>query len=324
MPILNILQAINLALKEEMHRDDRVVVLGEDVGVLGGVFRATDGLLKEFGENRVIDTPLNEAGIIGIAMGMAIYGLVPVAEIQFQDFIFTGFEEIVNHLAKMRYRSGGQFATHVVIRTPYGGGIKGGHYHSQSGEAYFAHTAGLKVVIPSTPYDAKGLLKAAIRDPDPVIFMEPKKIYRSIREDVPDDDYIVPLGKARLVKEGNDVTIYTYGAMTYVALEAAELASKEGYDVEIIDLRTLIPLDIYTIIDSIKKTGRAIILHEAPKTLGFGAEISALISEKAIEYLKAPIIRVTGFDTPFPYTLENLYLPNSYRVLKAIKHVMTY
>jgi 2-oxoisovalerate dehydrogenase E1 component beta subunit len=324
MPILNILQAINLALKEEMHRDDRVVVLGEDVGVLGGVFRATDGLLKEFGENRVIDTPLNEAGIIGIAMGMAIYGLVPVAEIQFQDFIFTGFEEIINHLAKMRYRSGGQFATHVVIRTPYGGGIKGGHYHSQSGEAYFAHTAGLKVVIPSTPYDAKGLLKAAIRDPDPVIFMEPKKIYRSIREDVPDDDYIVPLGKARLVKEGSDVTIYTYGAMTYVALEAAELASKEGYDVEIIDLRTLIPLDIYTIIDSIKKTGRAIILHEAPKTLGFGAEISALISEKAIEYLKAPIIRVTGFDTPFPYTLENLYLPNSYRVLKAIKHVMTY
>lgn len=324
MPILTILQAINLALKEEMRRDDRVVVLGEDVGVLGGVFRATDGLLKEFGENRVIDTPLNEAGIIGIAMGMAIYGLIPVAEIQFQDFIFTGFEEIVNHLAKMRYRSGGQFTTHVVIRTPYGGGVKGGHYHSQSGEAYFAHTAGLKVVIPSTPYDAKGLLKAAIRDPDPVIFMEPKKIYRSIREDVPDDDYIVPLGKARLVKEGSDVTIYTYGAMTHVALEAAELASKEGYDVEIIDLRTLIPLDIDAILRSIKKTGRAIILHEAPKTLGFGAEISALISEKAIEYLKAPIIRVTGFDTPFPYTLENLYLPNPYRVLKAIRHVMAY
>ncbi|MGC8949421.1 MAG: alpha-ketoacid dehydrogenase subunit beta [Thermoprotei archaeon] len=324
MAILNILQAINTALKEEMQRDDRIVVLGEDVGRLGGVFRATDGLLKEFGESRVIDTPLSETGIIGISIGMAIYGLIPVAEIQFQDFIFPAFEEIVNHLAKMRYRSGGQFTAHVVIRTPYGGGVKGGHYHSQSGEAYFAHTAGLKVVIPSTPYDAKGLLKAAIREQDPIIFMEPKKIYRAIKEEVPDDDYIVPLGKARIVKEGNDVSIYTYGTMVHLALETAELANKEGYSVEIIDLRTLIPLDIQTIINSVKKTGRAIILHEAPKTLGFGAEISALISEKAIEYLKAPIIRVAGFDTPFPYTLENLYMPNTQRVLKAIKHVMSY
>ncbi|MEM3832747.1 MAG: alpha-ketoacid dehydrogenase subunit beta [Thermoprotei archaeon] len=324
MAVINILQAINASLKEEMQKDDRIVVLGEDVGRLGGVFRVTDGLLKEFGENRVIDTPLSETGIIGISIGMAIYGLIPIAEIQFQDFIFTAFEEIVNHLAKMRYRSGGQFTAHVVIRTPYGGGVKGGHYHSQSGEAYFAHTAGLKVVIPSTPYDAKGLLKAAIRDQDPVIFMEPKKIYRAIKEEVPDDDYIVPLGKSRIVKEGYDVSIYSYGAMVHVALEAAELASREGYNVEIIDLRTLIPLDIQTIINSVKKTGRAIILHEAPKTLGFGAEISALISEKAIEYLKAPIIRVTGFDTPFPYTLENLYMPNAQRVLKAIKHVMSY
>lgn len=324
MVVANILQAINIALREEMRANDRVVVLGEDVGVLGGVFRATDGLLKEFGENRVIDTPLSETGIIGVAIGMAIYGLIPIAEIQFQDFIFPAFEEIVNHLAKMRYRSGGQFTAHVVIRTPYGGGIKGGHYHSQSGEAYFAHTAGLKVVIPSTPYDAKGLLKAAIRDQDPVIFMEPKKIYRAIKEEIPDEDYTIPLGKARIVKEGNDATIYTYGAMVHVALEAAELASKEGYNIEIIDLRTLIPLDIETVINSIKKTGRAIILHEAPKTLGFGAEISALINEKAIEYLKAPIIRIAGFDTPFPYTLENLYMPNAQRVLKAIKHVMSY
>ena len=324
MTTLTVVQAVNQALREEMKRDDRVVLLGEDIGRNGGVFRATEGLLDEFGPSRVMDTPLAESGIIGTAIGMALYGLVPVPEIQFLDFIYPGFDQIVTNLSKFRYRSGGQYSAHVVIRAPYGGGIKGGHYHSQSTEAYFAHTAGLKVVIPSTPYDTKGLLKAAIRDPDPVIFLEPKKIYRAVKGEVPEDDYVVPIGKSKIVKEGSDVSLFAYGTMLHVALEAAEEAAKRDIDVEVIDIRTLVPLDIDAVISSVQKTGRVLILHEAPKTGGFGAEISALISEKALEYLKAPIIRVAGFDTPFPYTWESIYLPDAFRVMKAIEKIMQY
>ncbi len=307
-----------------MRRDDRIIVLGEDVGKDGGVFRATEGLYDEFGQDRVIDTPLAESGIIGTAIGMAIYGLNPVPEIQFLDFIYPAFDQIVTNLAKLRYRSGGQYSCHLVVRAPYGGGIKGGHYHSQSSEAYFCHTAGLKVVIPATPYDTKGLLLASLRDEDPIIFLEPKRIYRAVKGEVPDGEYTVPIGKARIAREGTDLTIFAYGAMLHVALEAAELAAKNGVQAEVIDLRTLVPLDIDAVLDSAKKTGRVIILHEAPKTGGYGAEIAALIAEKAIDYLKGPIIRVTGYDTPFPYTLEEHYLPNAQKVLKAIGKIMEY
>lgn len=324
MPTINIVQAVNQALREEMRRDDRIVVLGEDVGKDGGVFRATEGLYNEFGPDRVMDTPLAESGIIGTAIGMAIYGLNPVPEIQFLDFIYPAFDQIVTNLAKLRYRSGGQYSCHLVVRAPYGGGIKGGHYHSQSSEAYFTHTAGLKVVIPSTPYDTKGLLLSSLRDPDPVIFLEPKRIYRAVKGEIPEGEFTVPIGKARIAREGRDVSIFAYGAMLHVALEATEAAKKNGVEVEVVDIRTLVPLDIETVIASVQKTGRVIIVHEAPKTSGFGAEISALIAERAIEYLKGPVLRVTGFDTPFPYTLEEYYLPSVPRVLKAIDKIMQY
>ena len=324
LPVINIVQAVNQALREEMRRDNKVVVLGEDVGRDGGVFRATEGLFDEFGQDRVIDTPLAESGIIGAAIGMAVYGLNPVPEIQFLDFIYPAFDQIVTNLAKLRYRSGGQYSCHLVVRAPYGGGIKGGHYHSQSSEAYFAHTAGLKVVIPATPYDTKGLLLSSIRDEDPVIFLEPKRIYRAVKGEVPDGEFTVPIGKARIAREGGDVSIIAYGAMLHVALDAAESAKKNGVEVEVVDLRTLVPLDLYTILESVKKTGRVIIVHEAPKTGGFGAEISALIAERAIEYLKGPVIRVTGYDTPFPYSLEEHYLPNVPRISKAISKIMEY
>jgi pyruvate dehydrogenase E1 component beta subunit len=325
MPTINIVQAVNSALREEMRRDDRIIVLGEDVGKDGGVFRATEGLYEEFGENRVVDTPLAESGIIGAAIGMAIYGLNPIPEIQFLDFIYPAFDQIVTNLAKLRYRSGGQYSCHLVVRAPYGGGIKGGHYHSQSSEAYFCHTAGLKVVIPSTPYDTKGLLLSSIRDKDPVIFLEPKRIYRAVKGEVPDGEFTVPLGRARVAREGNDISLFCYGAMVHVALEAAEAAKKKsGVEIEVVDLRTLIPLDIEAVLSSVHKTGRVIVLHEAPKTGGFGAEISALIAEKAIEYLKGPILRVTGYDTPFPYTLEEYYMPNAARVVAAVDKLMQY
>ena len=319
MPVYNIIQAVNDALRLEMRRDSRVVVLGEDVGKFGGVFRATSGLFEEFGGDRVIDTPLAEAGIIGSAIGMALYGLRPVPEIQFADFIYPAYDQIVNELAKFRYRSGGEYSAPMVIRTPYGGGIRGGHYHSQSPEAYFVHTPGLKVVIPSNPYDAKGLLLSAIRGEDPVIFMEPKRVYRAARGEVPEGDYTVPLGKAHVVREGKQVTVLCYGAMVHTVLEAAEKVTAEGFDPEIIDLRTLLPLDTETVLESVRKTGRAVIAHEAPKTCGYGAELAALIAEKALMSLEAPIARVAGFDTPFPYTLENEYLPSADRVARAIR-----
>src|SRR5512144_3090559 len=309
MPVMNIIQAVNDALRVEMQRDDRVVVLGEDVGKFGGVFRATVGLYDEFGPNRVFDTPLAEAGIIATAIGMALYGLKPVPEIQFADFIYPAFDQIVNEAAKYRYRSGGQYECPLVIRTPYGGGIKGGHYHSQSPEAFFLHTAGLKVVVPSNPYDAKGLLISSIRDRDPVLFFEPKRVYRAAKGEVPEGEYAVPLGQAAVTREGRQVTLVAWGAMWHEADQAAREAEAEGIDVEVIDLRSLQPLDLDTLVASVKKTGRAVFVHEAPRTCGFGAELSALLQERCFVHLQAPIARVTGFDTPFPYTLEQEDLP---------------
>src|SRR5438270_3936655 len=319
MAVWNIIQAVNDALRIEMRRDPRVVVLGEDVGKFGGVFRATTGLFDEFGPDRVFDTPLSEAGIIGSAIGMALYGLRPVPEIQFADFIYPAYDQIVNELAKFRYRSGGQYPCPVVIRTPYGGGIRGGHYHSQSPEAYFVHTPGLKVVIPSNPYDAKGLLLSAIRGEDPVIFMEPKRVYRAAKGEVPEGDYTVPMGKAKVVREGSQLTVLCYGAMVHTCVEAATLAEKDGFDPEIIDLRTLLPLDTETVLEAVRMPGRVVIAHGAPRTCGYGAELAALIAEKALMSLEAPITRVAGFDTPFPYTLENAYMPSPDRVALAIK-----
>lgn len=323
MAQMNLVQAINDALKVEMKRDDRVVVMGEDVGRVGGVFRVTAGLWDEFGDDRVIDTPLSEGGILGTAIGMALYGLVPVPEIQFSDFIFPGYDQIVSELAKMRWRSGGEYAAKMVVRTPVGGGIRGGLYHSQSPESLFIHVAGLKVVCPSNPHDAKGLLLAAIRDPDPVLFFEPKRIYRAARGEVPEGDYTVELSKAKVVREAKpsgkpSVTILAWGAMLYEAIAAAEQAAEQGIECEIVDLRTLWPLDIETIAASVKKTGRVIVVHEAPKTCGFGAELVALVNEHCFVHLEAPPVRVTGFDTPFPYTLEMDYLPLAHRILPAI------
>jgi pyruvate dehydrogenase E1 component beta subunit len=324
MPEMTMVQALNDALRTSMRKDDRVVVLGEDVGKLGGVFRVTQGLQGEFGEERVIDTPLAEGGIIGAAIGMALYGLRPVPEIQFADFIYPAFDQIVSEAAKYRYRSGGEMSVPMVIRTPTGGGIHGGHYHSQSPESLFIHTAGLKVVCPSNPYDAKGLLLAALDEDDPVVFFEPKRVYRAMRMDVPEGAYSVPLGKAAVVRPGAHVTVLAWGAMLYEALAAAEEAAAQGVDAEVIDLRTLWPIDIDTIVASVKRTGRVVVVHEAPKTCGFGAELVSLICEKAFLHLEAPPVRVTGFDTPFPYTLENEYLPLAHRIVPALYETARY
>jgi len=318
----NIIQAVNDALRLEMRRDPRVVVLGEDVGKFGGVFRATAGLYEEFGPDRVIDTPLAEAGIVGAAIGMAMYGLRPVPEIQFSDFIYPAFDQIVNELAKLRYRSGGQYSAPVVIRTPVGGGIKGGHYHSQSPEALFIHAGGLQIVCPSNPVDAKGLLISAIRGNDPVLFMEPKRVYRASRGEVPEGDYTVPIGAARVVREGRGMTVIAWGAMFHEALQAVEQA--EDLDAELIDLRTLWPLDVETVTRSVRKTGRCAIVQEAPRTAGFAAEISALLQERCFTSLEAPVLRITGWDTPFPYTLENDYLPLAPRILKGLRGLAAY
>ncbi|MGB9715702.1 MAG: alpha-ketoacid dehydrogenase subunit beta [Thermodesulfovibrionales bacterium] len=320
MPKLNIVQAINLALKEEMRRDSNVVVLGEDVGRNGGVFRTTEGLYDEFGPERAIDTPLSESGIIGTAIGMAVYGLRPVAEIQFMGFIYPAIDQIFSHAARIRYRSRGRFTCPIVVRTPYGGGVKALELHSESTEALFCHMPGIKVVVPSTPYYAKGLLISAIRDPDPVIFLEPTRLYRLIKEDVPEEDYSVPLGKARIVQDGNDITVVSWGNMLHRTLQAIE-----GYDAEVIDLMTLHPFDEETLFKSVKKTGRVIIVHEAPRTCGLGAELSATIAEEAILYLKAPIIRVAGYDAIIPLPkLEDYYLPSIDRIRKAIDETLKY
>lgn len=324
MPEMNLVQAVNDALRTEMRNDPDVVVLGEDVGKVGGVFRVTQGLYDEFGEDRVIDTPLAEGGIIGTAIGMALYGMKPVPEIQFADFIFPAFDQIVSEAAKFRYRSGGEYTCPMVIRTPVGGGIRGGHYHSQSPESLFIHTAGLKVVCPSNPYDAKGLLIAAIRDPDPVLFFEPKRVYRAVKMEVPEGEYTLPIGKAKVVREGDDVTVIAWGAMLFEALASAEEVAGQGVSSEVIDLRTLWPVDIDTIVESVKKTGRVVIVHEAPKACGFGAELLSLIAEKAFVHLEAPPVRVTGWDTPFPYTLEMEYLPLQHRITPALLETARY
>ncbi len=324
MTQMNMVQAINDALRLEMRRDERVVVLGEDVGKVGGVFRVTQGLWDEFGDDRVVDTPLSEGGILGTAIGMALYGLLPVPEIQFADFIYPAYDQIVSELAKMRWRSGGEYSAKMVVRTPVGGGIRGGLYHSQSPESLFIHVAGLKVVCPSNPRDAKGLLLASIRDPDPVLFFEPKRVYRAAKGEVPEGDYVVELGKAAVVREGKDVTVLAWGAMLYEAVAAADEAARQGIACEIVDLRTLWPVDVDAIVASVKKTGRLVVVHEAPKTCGFGAELVALVNEKAFLHLEAPPVRVCGYDTPFPYTLEMDYLPLAHRILPAIVETARY
>jgi len=316
--VMTLLEAITDAMRHEMKNDDRVLVFGEDVGKKGGVFGATMGLQEQFGEKRCFDSPLSECGIIGTGIGMAVYGMRPVAEIQFLDFIYPAFDQIVSEAAKMRYRSGGEYTCPMVIRSPYGGGIRGGHYHSQSSEAYFCHTPGLKVVIPSTPADAKGLLIAAIRDEDPVMFLEPKKIYRHGKGEVPLGEHVVPIGKGRIAREGTDCTVVAYGAMVSVCEQAAEMAAQQGRSIEVLDLRTLVPLDEPMLLESVRKTGRCVVVYEAPKTCGYGAEIAAIVAEKCIEYLEGPVVRVAGFDTPFPYTLEHLYMPDVARVLAGI------
>ncbi len=324
MANLTLLQAVNDGLRTAMRNDKDVLVFGEDVGPKGGVFLATEGLTKEFGEERCFDTPLSEDGIVGAAIGMALNGLKPVAEIQFQDFIFPAFDQIVSEAAKFRYRSGGQYTCPMVIRTPYGGGIRGGLYHSQSGEAYFCHTPGLKVVIPSTPYDAKGLLLASINDPDPVLFLEPKALYRSVKGEVPEGKYTVDLSTLRTVREGRNVTVFCYGAMVPVCQKAADKAAEKGVECLVVDLRTLLPLDEEGVLEAAKQTGRVVVVHEAPRFCGYGGEISALIAENCIEYMEAPIVRVTGFDTPFPNTLEHHYMPDERRVLDAIERVASW
>jgi pyruvate dehydrogenase E1 component beta subunit len=325
MAKLTMVEAINLALRQEMARDPRALLLGEDVGRNGGVFRVTQGLIDLFGEARVIDTPLAESGIVGVAVGMAVYGLRPIAEIQFEGFVYAAMEQLVSQASRIRTRSRGRYHCPLVVRLPYGGGIRAPEHHSDSNEAYFVHTPGLKVVAPSTPYEAKGLLTAAIRDPDPVIFMEPKKVYRSLREEVPEEEYLLPLGEARIVQEGNDLTLITWGAMLQPTLQAASVMEQQGIRAEIVDLRTLSPLDNDTIIDSVKRTHRAVVVHEAPATCGVGAEIAARINERALVHLEAPVARVTGFDTVMPLPkLEKYYLPNAERVVEAVNRVINF
>lgn len=324
MAKLNIVEAINLALKQEMRRDKRVIIMGEDVAKDGGVFRVTDGILKEFGEKRIFDTPLAESAIVGTAIGMAAYGLKPVAEIQFEGFMMPAIDQLVSHAARVRNRSRGRFTTSIVVRSPWGGGIKALEHHSDAPETIFVHAPGLKVVLPSTPYDAKGLMASAIRDPDPVIFFEPKKLYRAIKEEVPEKEYLIPIGKANVVKEGKDVSIITYGSSVRDCVNVAE-QMKDKYDIEVIDLRTLSPMDTETIISSVKKTGRAVVVHEAPKTLGLGAEIIARINEKALLSLEAPVERVTGFDIIVPLPkMEEHNRPSIHRISAAIEKVMNF
>jgi 2-oxoisovalerate dehydrogenase E1 component beta subunit len=335
MATMNMIQALNSAHRIAMERDSNVVVYGEDAGYFGGVFRVTEGLQKAFGKERAFDSPISEGGIVATAVGMAAYGLRPVIEIQFADYIYPGYDQIVSEVAKIRYRTAGEWGMPMVIRSPYGGGIFGGQTHSQSPESLFTHIAGLKTVIPSTPYDAKGLLIAAIEDPDPVIFFEPKRLYngpfdghhdkpvspwaRHAASEVPDGHYTVPLGKAAIVREGADLTVLAYGTMVHVALAAVE---ENGIDAEVVDLRSLVPLDIETIEESVKKTGRCLVVHEAPRNTGFGAELVSLVQERCFYHLEAPVERVTGWDTPYPHAYEWAYFPGPKRMKKALEKVM--
>jgi 2-oxoisovalerate dehydrogenase E1 component beta subunit len=328
MPQKTVLEAIHDGLLEEMRQDDRVMILGEDVGVHGGVFRVTEGLYKEFGELRALDTPLAESLIVGVAIGAAINGMRPVAEIQFADFIWPAMDQIVSEAAKMRYRSNGDFGVPMVIRAPYGGGVHGALYHSQSIEATFAHVAGLKVVAPATPYDAKGLLRAAIRDPDPVLYLEHKRSYRLIRGEVPDGDYVVPIGTAEVRRQGADLTVLAYGMMLHFALEAAEkLAAEDGVQAEVVDVRSLQPLDKDTILTSVRKTGKALIVHEDCRFVGYGAELAAIIAEEAFDRLDGPVMRITGPDLPampFSPPMEEFFLVNPEKILAGMRQLARY
>jgi 2-oxoisovalerate dehydrogenase E1 component beta subunit len=335
MARMNMIQALNSAMNVMLAKNPDVLVFGEDVGYFGGVFRATDGLQKKYGLTRCFDAPIGEGGIVATAIGMGAYGLRPVVEIQFADYIYPAFDQIVSEAARLRYRSAGDFTAPITIRTPYGGGIFGGQTHSQSPEALFAHVAGLKTVIPSTPFDAKGLLISAIEDDDPVIFLEPKRIYNGPFDghhdrpvspwsqhpagEVPEDYYSVPLGKAEVVREGSDLTLLAYGTMVHVGVAAAE---ESGVSAEVIDLRTLVPLDLESIVQSVQKTGRCVIVHEATRTSGFGAELSALVQEHCFYHLESPIERVTGFDTPYPHAFEWQYFPGPGRVIEAMRRAM--
>lgn len=325
MAKMNIIQAITDGLRVALREDQRVLVLGEDVGVNGGVFRATEGLQAEFGPERVVDTPLAEAGIVGASVGLAVNGMIPIPELQFFGFIYPAVEQIVAHVSRVRMRSQGRFTCPMVIRAPYGGGIRAPELHGDSPEAFFVHQPGIKVVCPSNPYDAKGLLLAAVADPDPVLFLEPMRIYRAFRDEVPEGNYKVEIGKANVVKEGKDISLFAWGTMLRVSLEAAQMAKEKGWDVEVVDLRTLSPLDRDTIVQSVQKTGRAVVVHEAPKTAGLGAEIVALINEEALLYLEAPVARVGGYDAPQPlFSLEDIYAPDAKRILHGIEKVMTF
>jgi pyruvate dehydrogenase E1 component beta subunit len=326
MALMNMVKALNRALHDEMRRDPDVLVLGEDVGVDEGVFRVTEGLLRKFGAQRVLDTPLAEAAIVGMSIGMAVYGLKPVCEIQFAGFCYLDYDQLESHAARIRNRTRGRFHCQMVLRTPYGGGIRSIEHHSESREAIYTHTPGLKMVIPSGPRNARALLLSAIRDPDPVLFFEPAAIYRAFREEVPDEEETLPLGKAQVAQAGGDVTLIAYGAMMRPTLEAAAvLAQEDGVHAEVIDLLSLYPMDTETIVSSVKKTGHAIVVHEAPRTCGIGAEVVARLVEHAFLYLEAPVRRLTGFDIPFPYfAREKAYLPNASRIARAVRETLTF
>jgi 2-oxoisovalerate dehydrogenase E1 component beta subunit len=318
-------QTIARTLMEEMRHDERVVVLGQDVGKRGGVFLATEGLFDAFGPDRVIDTPLSEAAIIGAALGMAVHGLRPVAEIQFSDYVYPGFDQLVSQAAKLRYRSGGAFSAPMVLRMPAGGGVKGGHHHSQNPETHFVHTPGLQVVYPSTPRDAKGLLRTAMRGEDPVVFLEPKRLYRAVKEDVPDDpDFMLPLGKGTLRREGDDVVLISYGASMAETMQAAAALAEQGVQADVIDLRWLLPWDEALVLERVARVGRVVLVSEAPRTANVVSEIAATISEEILDMLEAPPVRVTGFDTPYPYAQDRAYLPGPNRIMYAVQHVLDY
>lgn len=327
MAIKSVIEAVHEAMHEEMIRDKNVIIMGEDIGARGGVFLATQGFVEEFGESRVIDTPLAEAAIAGIAIGTAIKGLRPIAEIEFADFIWPAVNQIIGEAARVRYGTKGAVGLPMVIRAPYGGGIRGGLYHSQSVEAYFAHTPGLKVVTPSNPYDTKGLLKSAIRDNDPVVFLEHKKTYRLVRGEVPDGDYTIPIGKADIKRSGTDISFITYGLMVHYCLEAAEMLQEQGYSVEVVDLRTVRPLDAETILESVKKTSKALVVYEDNKALGVGAEVAAIIAEEAFDFLDAPVTRLAGPEVPampFAPTLEDEFMVSAEKIIVSAKKLLEY
>ena len=325
MAVQTYVQTIARTLAEEMERDERVVVMGQDVGKRGGVFLATEGLFDRFGPDRVIDSPLSEAAILGAAVGMAVHGMRPVAEIQFADYVYPGFDQLVSQAAKLRYRSGGQFTAPMVVRMPAGGGVKGGHHHSQNPETHFVHTPGLKVVYPATPTDARGLLRAAVRDDDPVVFMEPKRLYRAVKEDVPEDaDFTVPIGAAAVRREGDDVVLVSYGGSTAETARAADALAEGGISAHVIDLRSLLPWDSRTVLEAVARVGRCVLVSEAPRTGNFMSEVSATITEQILDSLLAPPMRVTGYDTPYPYAQDRIYLPGPDRILKAVQKVLDY